>query len=90
MSKKIIKMQIEKTESDVTERSEIEILQEQLFLANQKQLETISDEIISIEKKHNISVGIQLDATKMADIFRYMLTNNKTMVSLKFEIWKNP
>jgi len=83
-------MKIENENPEVNQPSEIELLQQQLFLASQRKMAEISNEIAAIEEKHKVSIGVQLDATKMADIFRYMLQNNKPMVSLKFEIWQTP
>lgn len=68
----------------------VQELKAQLALATQKELEAIANEILALEQKYQVGIGIRIDANKLGDIINYMITSNKASISLKFEIWKNP
>ncbi|KAF0128187.1 MAG: hypothetical protein FD155_3378 [Bacteroidetes bacterium] len=72
------------------EELSVQELKEQLVIATQKELEAIANEILALEEKYLVGIGIQIDAKKLSDIINYMITSNKASISLKFEIWKNP
>jgi len=72
------------------EELSVQELKEQLIIATQKELEAIANEILALEEKYQVGIGIQIDAKKLGDIINYMITSNKSSISLKFEIWKNP
>jgi hypothetical protein len=64
-------------------------LQKKLAEAQQKEIEEISKKIETIETEHAVGIGVQLNIRKLQDVIAYMIANNKQVISLKFEVWKN-
>ncbi len=66
----------------------LEELQLKLQEMTRMELESINKQIESLEEKHQVGIGVQLDINKITDVLKYMLNHNKSIISLKFEIWK--
>jgi Tfp pilus assembly protein PilN len=66
----------------------IAILKQQLFEAQQKELDEVTKKVEDLQKEHQVTIGLQLDIRKLTDIISFMIANNKPLVSLKFEVWK--
>jgi hypothetical protein len=49
---------------------------------------TISSAIDKIELEYGVSIGLQLDADKIAKIINHMIENGLKTVNIKFEVWK--
>lgn len=65
-------MEIQKTEERSVQEPvilSVQELKEQLFLATQKELEAIANEILALEEKYQVGIGIQIDAKKLG-VFR--------------------
>ena len=70
------------------EENAVEALQKQLLEAQQKALDAVTKTIESIEQENKVGIGVQLDIKKLTDVITYMIANNKSTISLKFEVWK--
>lgn len=68
----------------------VEELRQLLDEASRQANELVLSKINTLEKDHNVGIGIRLDANRLSDILRFMLNNNKTSISLKCEVWQNP
>ena len=96
MSKKMNKEIIEAEETPVvseTPQSEpaqlsVTELQQLLAHAKQKELDQVTDLITKIESDHQVGIGLKLDIQKLTDIIAFMISNNKSIITLKFEVWK--
>lgn len=66
----------------------IEELRQQLFEAQQKELEAVVQKVEALQEEHAVVIGLQLDVKKLTDIITFMITNNKPNITLKFEVWK--
>ena len=66
----------------------ISTLKQQLFEAQQKELDEVTKKVEALQEEHQVTIGLQLDIRKLTDIISFMIANNKPLVSLKFEIWK--
>ena len=66
----------------------IEALKQQLMEAEQKELELVSQKVEALQEEHQVTIGLQLDIRKLTDIIAFMISNNKPLISLKFEVWK--
>lgn len=75
---------------EVTEKqiNPVEALKQQLMEAEQKELELVSQKVEAIQEEHQVTIGLQLDIRKLTDIIAFMISNNKPLISLKFEVWK--
>jgi len=75
---------------EVTEKqiNPIEALKQQLMEAEQKELELVSQKVEALQEEHQVTIGLQLDIRKLTDIIAFMISNNKPLISLKFEVWK--
>ena len=51
--------------------------------------QAISDVIDKVQEEFGINIGVQLDTAKIKAILDYMIDNQLTTVSLKYEIWKD-
>ena len=49
---------------------------------------SLNDAIDKIQTEYNVSIGLQLDTQKIKKIIDFMIDNQLTTVSLKYEIWK--
>ena len=56
--------------------------------AEQKELELVSQKVEALQEEHQVTIGLQLDIRKLTDIIAFMISNNKPLISLKFEVWK--
>jgi Tfp pilus assembly protein PilN len=66
----------------------IATLKQQLFEAQQKELDEVTKKVEDLQKEHQVTIGLQLDIRKLTDIISFMIANNKPLISLKFEVWK--
>ncbi|MDY0086749.1 MAG: hypothetical protein RBR84_12585 [Bacteroidales bacterium] len=75
---------------EVTEKqiNPVEALKQQLMEAEQKELELVSQKVEALQEEHQVTIGLQLDIRKLTDIIAFMISNNKPLISLKFEVWK--
>ncbi|MBG0782019.1 MAG: hypothetical protein H0S84_07110 [Bacteroidales bacterium] len=75
---------------EVTEKqiNPIEALKQQLMEAEQQELELVSQKVEALQEEHQVTIGLQLDIRKLTDIIAFMISNNKPLISLKFEVWK--
>jgi ABC-type phosphate transport system auxiliary subunit len=75
---------------EVTEKqiNPVEALKQQLMEAEQKELEAVSQKVEALQEEHQVTIGLQLDIRKLTDIIAFMISNNKPLISLKFEVWK--
>jgi ABC-type phosphate transport system auxiliary subunit len=78
-------MKKEETEKQI---NPIEALKQQLMEAEQKELELVSQKVEALQEEHQVTIGLQLDIRKLTDIIAFMISNNKALISLKFEVWK--
>jgi hypothetical protein len=96
MSKKMNKENIETAESPIasetplTEPAQLSVteLQQLLAHAKQKELDQVTELLTNIESDHQVGIGVQLDIQKLTDIITFMISNNKSTITLKFEVWK--
>ena len=51
---------------------------------------SLNNAIDKIQSEYNVSIGLQLDTQKIKTILDFMIDNQLTTVSLKYEIWKTP
>jgi ABC-type phosphate transport system auxiliary subunit len=75
---------------EVTEKqiNPVEALKQQLMEAEQQELEAVSQKVEALQEEHQVTIGLQLDIRKLTDIIAFMISNNKPLISLKFEVWK--
>jgi ABC-type phosphate transport system auxiliary subunit len=78
-------MKKEETEKQI---NPVEALKQQLMEAEQKELEAVSQKVEALQEEHQVTIGLQLDIRKLTDIIAFMISNNKPLISLKFEVWK--
>jgi len=78
-------MKKEETEKQI---NPVEALKQQLMVAEQKELELVSQKVEALQEEHQVTIGLQLDIRKLTDIIAFMISNNKPLISLKFEVWK--
>jgi ABC-type phosphate transport system auxiliary subunit len=78
MKKEVIEKQI----------NPVEALKQQLMEAEQQELELVSQKVEALQEEHQVTIGLQLDIRKLTDIIAFMISNNKPLISLKFEVWK--
>ena len=71
-----------------TKPNPIDELRQQLFEAQQKELEAVVQKVEALQEEHAVVIGQQLDVKKLTDIITFMITNNKPNITLKFEVWK--
>ena len=90
MSKKMNQQPIETEETPIPEPAQLSVteLQQLLAHAKQKELDHVTDLITNIESDHQVGIGVQLDIQKLTDIIAFMISNNKSTITLKFEVWK--
>lgn len=96
MSKKMNKEPIETAETPlavettITEPAQLTVteLQQLLAHAKQKEIDEVSELLAKIESDHQVGIGVQLDIQKLTDIITFMISNNKSTITLKFEVWK--
>ena len=90
MSKKMNQQPIETEEIPIPEPTQLSVteLQQLLTHAKQKELDQVTDLITNIESDHQVGIGVQLDIQKLTDIIAFMISNNKSTITLKFEVWK--
>jgi hypothetical protein len=90
MSKKMNKENIETAETPIPEPAQLSVteLQQLLAHAKQKELDQVTELLTNIESDHQVGIGVQLDIQKLTDIITFMISNNKSTITLKFEVWK--
>jgi hypothetical protein len=66
----------------------LEDLKKQIIELQQKELEEVAKKIEAIGEENKVQIGLLMTVDKLADIMKFMVTNNKKTVSLKFEVWK--
>ncbi len=78
------------SETPITEPAQLSVteLQQLLAHAKQKELDQVTELITNIESDHQVGIGVQLDIQKLTDIIAFMISNNKSTITLKFEVWK--
>lgn len=72
------------------ESPSVETLRLMLEEATRKENELVMSKLNTLEKEHNVGIGIRLDANRLSDILLFMFNNNKPSITLKCEVWKNP
>jgi hypothetical protein len=65
----------------------VEELAAMLQQAQQAKISQLTETIRNLADENNLSVGVSLDIQKITDILHFMLTNNKPVVNLQFEVW---
>ena len=78
------------SETPLTEPAQLSVteLQQLLAHAKQKELDQVTELLTNIESDHQVGIGVQLDIQKLTDIITFMISNNKSTITLKFEVWK--
>ncbi len=78
------------SETPLTEPAQLSVIELQQLLAHakQKELDQVTELLTNIESDHQVGIGVQLDIQKLNDIITFMISNNKTTITLKFEVWK--
>lgn len=79
-----------KTENNTTENPKalsVEELTAMLQQAQQAKISQLTESIKNLAEENNVSVGVSLDIQKITDILQFMITNNKPIVNLQFEVW---
>ncbi len=90
MSKKMNQQPIETDDTPIPEPAQLSVteLQQLLAHAKQKELDQVTELLTNIESDHQVGIGVQLDIQKLTDIITFMISNNKSTITLKFEVWK--
>ena len=65
----------------------VEELAVMLQQAQQAKISRLTETIRNLADENKLSVGVSLDIQKITDIIHFMLTNNKPVVNLQFEVW---
>jgi hypothetical protein len=50
---------------------------------------SLTNAIDKIQTEYNVSIGLQLDTSKITEILNHMIENSLQTINIKFQIWKN-
>ena len=86
---KLIKTMPDQTNTDENplQALSVEELTAMLQQAQQAKISQLTEAIKKLAEENNLSVGVSLDIQKITDILQFMITNNKPIVNLQFEVW---
>ncbi|MCE1202916.1 MAG: hypothetical protein LWX09_12560 [Bacteroidia bacterium] len=53
-------------------------------------LTQVREIIESLENEREVAIGVRLDVHRLSQIIRFMIENNKPIITLKCEVWYQP
>lgn len=85
-------MKVEKTKEiqPKAEKEELDVkaLEEKLTELKRKELEDAANKINEFAESLGVTVGLQMTVEKLMDVTSFMIRNNKPVITLRFEVWK--
>lgn len=51
---------------------------------------SLNNAIDKIQTEYNVSIGLQLDTSKITEILNHMIENSLPIINIKYQIWLNP